>query len=230
MMLLVSGSTRTVCGLADCCRGNLGHLLTPSNRNGMAAILATGLPWAADNGAFSGFDPNRFRRLLRKIRGQPRCLFVVCPDVVANARATLAQFPWWRLELAAAGVPVALVGQNGAEDLPIPWDDFDCWFIGGDTRWKLSQASADLAAEAKARGKWVHMGRVNSLRRLEAAYLMGCDSVGGSSMSMFGDKYIHQFVRWVRGLQTQPLLFGGPSRSTTECGTSGCGGETSMLS
>lgn len=145
--------------------------------------------------------------MLRHITGQPRCLFVVCPDRVGDAKTTLAMFDAWRQEVRQCGQPIAFVGQDGIEDLPIPWDLFDAWFIGGSTRWKLSQASADLASEAKVRGKWLHMGRVNSNRRLTAAYYMGCNSVDGSSASMFGDKYIHRYCAWIDHLHTQPTLF-----------------------
>lgn len=207
MILLVSGSTRTVRGLAQRWPHRLGHLLTPSNRNSVASLLNTGLPWAADNGAFSGFDAQRFRRFLGRITLQPRCLFVVCPDVVADARATLARFGEWVLEVRASGQPVAFVGQDGAEDMDLPWNDFDAWFVGGSTRWKLSQASAGLCAEAKWLGKWVHMGRVNSLRRMQAAFDMGADSIDGTAASMFGDKYIHAFCRWIDRLHQQPTLF-----------------------
>lgn len=207
MILLVSGSTRTVRGLASAWPRRLGHLLTPANGNRPPAILATGLPWAIDNGAFSGFNAAGFRRLLRRVWCLPRCLFVVCPDAVGDAVGTLALFREWRGEVAAAGHPVAFVGQDGVEGMGVPWNEFGAWFVGGSTRWKLSQASADLCGEAKRRGKWVHMGRVNSLRRLTAAYDMGCDSVDGSSMSMFGDKYIHKFCRWVDWVHRQAVLF-----------------------
>ncbi len=207
MRALVSGSTATVRSLAADWPGHLGHLVTPKNRNSMASLLATGLSWAADNGAYSGFDAEGFRRFLAKIQGQPRCLFAVCPDVVADAVGTLNRFDEWSGEVAATGLPVAFAGQDGIERFPIPWDRFAAWFIGGSTRWKLSQASADLAVEAKVRGKWVHMGRVNTLRRLTAAYQMGCDSIDGSSMSMYGDKYIHRFCSWMRGLEIQPTFW-----------------------
>lgn len=209
MRLLVSGSTRTVRDLASRYPDQLGHLLAPSNRNSMAATLATGLAWAADNGAYSGFDAGRFRRFLRKISLCPRCLFVAVPDVVADARGTIARFTEWFLEVRASDQPVAFVGQDGAEDSDLPWTSFDAWFIGGSTRWKLSQASADLATEAKTRGKWIHMGRVNSLRRMQAALDMGCDSIDGSSASMYGDKYIHRYCSWLKMLETQPTFFGG---------------------
>lgn len=185
----------------------LGHLLTPANRNGMAALLATYLPWAADNGAFAGFDPAAFRRLLRKVAGRPRCLFVACPDVVGDHAGTLARFREWSGEVRGCGQPVAFVGQDGAEAGPVPWDDFDAWFVGGGTAWKLSAASADLCREARRRGKWVHVGRVNSRRRMEVAHRFGAHSVDGSSASMYGDKYIHKYCAWLGHIEAQGRLF-----------------------
>jgi hypothetical protein len=205
VMLLVSGTTRSVGRLAATHPNHLGHLLTPTNRNGMDAILGTGLSWAADNGCYSGFDPDRFRRFLRKIAGRPRLLWVACPDVVADAAATLARFDQWHAEVAAAG-PVAFVGQDGQESLPLPWDRFACLFVGGSTDWKLSNAAHDLALEAKRRGKWVHLGRCNSFRRTQLAFDMGCDSIDGSSFSMFGDTYIRRQLRFMRRLPEQPSL------------------------
>jgi hypothetical protein len=40
-----------------------------------------------------------------------------------------------------------------------------------------------LGAETKRRGKWLHMGRVNSARRFAIAELMGCDSVDGTYLT-----------------------------------------------
>jgi len=64
----------------------------------------------------------------------------------------------------------------------VPWDDFDALFIGGTTAWKLSEAVYQLCQEAKRRGKWVHMGRVNSLRRMRLAESFGCDSADGTML------------------------------------------------
>lgn len=207
MRLLVSGSTKTVGSLAGRWPERLGHLLTPRNRNGVGALLATGLPWAADNGCYSGFDEAGFVRFLARIAGRPRCLFAVVPDVVADARATLALFGEWRGRVAAAGHPVALVGQDGVEDMAIPWDGFQAWFVGGSTRWKLSQASMGLAVEAKRRGKWVHFGRVNSRRRMHAVASAGADSIDGSSASMFGEKVVPKFCRWLDQIDEQQVLW-----------------------
>lgn len=195
MMLLVSGSTRSVARLSGVWPSHLGHLLTPNNRNSVGSILATGLSWAVDNGAFRGFDSGSFRRLLARVAGRSRLLWIVCPDKVADARETLRLFDQWQPEVARAG-PVAFVGQDGQEDLDVSWDRFACLFIGGSTEWKLSNAAHDLATEAKRHGKWVHLGRVNSRRRLRYAWSMRADSTDGSSASMFGDKYIHRYLRW----------------------------------
>jgi hypothetical protein len=220
-MLLVSGSTRSVGALADGWPDHLGHLVTPKNRNSIESLLSTGLSWAVDNGAFSGFDPESFRRLLGRVRGRPRLLWVACPDVVGDCHGTLASFEQWQGEVAEAG-PVAFVAQNGQERLSLPWDRFDCLFIGGSkecagcrfvrpkesrddhcphcgrelTEWKLSNAAWDLGQEAKRRRKWLHLGRVNSRRRLRYAWSMNADSTDGSSASMFGDKYIHKYLKW----------------------------------
>jgi len=208
MLLLVSGSTVSVGKLAGLWPDRLGHLVTPNNRNGMASLVKTGLSWAADNGAFKGFEPDSFRRFLAKVAGHPRCLFVACPDALCDPMTTAERFDEWAPRIEGLQ-PVAFVGQDGQEDLPLPWDRFDAYFIGGSTRWKLSRSSFDLAHEAKSRGKWVHMGRVNSLRRMEVAHEMGCDSLDGSSASMFGDKYIHKYLRWLAALDYEPRrLFG----------------------
>jgi hypothetical protein len=204
VLILVSGSSRTVRRLLDSGVPNLGQLVTPGNHN---AVMA-GVKWGMDNGAFSGFDPLSFRRrLARDVHARERCLFAVCPDVVGDARATLALFGQWRDEVAAAGYPIAFVGQDGAESTDVPWDRLDAWFVGGSTAWKLSLASADLIGEARRRGKWCHVGRVNSLRRLRWCVEAGANSCDGSSMSMFGDKYVGRFCAWSRLAHEQGLLF-----------------------
>lgn len=207
MRLLLSGCTAALRDVQADYLDVLGMLVTPSQGISPEKASGSGLPWAVDNAAFSGFDAGKFRRLLRRCAGLPGCLFVVCPDVVADARATLRLFGEWCLEVRASGHSVAFVGQNGAEDIDVPWESFDAWFVGGSTRWKLSQASADLVREAKTRGMWCHMGRVNSYRRLRVAIDMGCDSVDGTGMSCWGDRHLAKFCRWVRAIRAQPTLY-----------------------
>ncbi len=142
----------------------------------------SGQVWAADNGRFSAPQDYSDDGYLRWLDSMPRegCLFATAPDVVGDALATYAlslpMFP----KIRALGYPVALVAQDGLEDLTIPWGAFDCLFIGGSTEWKLGPEAAAIAAEAKAHGKWVHMGRVNSKRRMVYAASIGCDSADGT--------------------------------------------------
>ena len=52
---------------------------------------------------------------------------------------------------------------------------------------QLGPEVEQLVAEARARNVWVHMGRVNSLRRLVYAASIGCDSIDGTQWVRFRD-------------------------------------------
>lgn len=156
-----------------------------------------GLPWAADNSAFSGFDEGRFARMLDRIAGVPGCLWVAAPDVVEDAGATLRLFDIWQPRVSARGLPVALVAQDGLEDLAVPWDRLDAVFLGGSTEWKIGEHARRIAGEARARGKLVHCGRVNSRRRIRHAAAIGCDSVDGSCFSRWPDTKIPRALQWI---------------------------------
>jgi hypothetical protein len=203
--ILVSGSTRTVGRLAAAWGQHLGLLETPACGHSLRSILAVGLPWGIDNGAYSGFDADAFRRLLRRAARAPGLLWVVCPDCVGDARGTLARWREWEPELRAAGVPVAFVLQDGQERCELP--AADSYFVGGSTRWKLSEAAGDLAGEAKRRGALLHMGRVNSLRRLALAHDLGCDSVDGTKVSRWEGSILRRFLAYCRRLDGLPSLF-----------------------
>lgn len=182
--------------------GYVARLISPRSGN---AILP-GQTWAADNDAFKAWDEGRFLSMLRRVEGKPGCLFIAAPDIVGDAIATVDRFWDWQIEISGRGFPIALVGQDGAEDLDLEWCAFEALFIGGSTGWKLSAAAADLAAEAKSRGKWVHVGRVNSQRRLRIARALLADSVDGTGWSMFPDKYLRRDLPLIRSLSEQHRL------------------------
>ena len=72
--------------------------------------------FAIDNGAYSKFDAQAYRALLGRESGRKRfCKFVAAPDVVGSARRTLEVFNHWYPAL--EGWPIALVAQDGQEDL-----------------------------------------------------------------------------------------------------------------
>jgi hypothetical protein len=183
----------------------LGRLVTPRHWSNVPGMVSRGIEWAADNDAFNGFDETRFTTMLDGIEGAPGCRFVTCPDVVADAAGTLALLDRWEPILRARGLPVGFVGQDGLEDLEVPWDRIDAFFIGGSTEWKLGPAAAGLAAEAKRRDLWVHMGRVNSAKRIRYAHSIGCDSVDGSGYARFYDTHVPDALRLLADLEGMAL-------------------------
>lgn len=194
---------------------HLGFLLTPRAANSVETILNLGLPWAADNAAFSGFNERRFASMLGRIAGAPGLMWVAAPDVVEDPEATLRLFDEWHPRIAACRLPVALVAQGGIERLPIPWDRMDAIFIGSPTEWKLSDQARQLCKEAKDRGLLTHVGRVNSKRRLAHLARWGCvDSVDGSGFSRWPDAKIPSGLRWIAEALDQARPGKAPRRVT----------------
>jgi hypothetical protein len=175
--------------------GEIGMICTPAEGRSPADAKI----WAADNGCFGkGYpgDDAWLAWLRQHAAHADRCLFATAPDVVADAAATLARSAPWLPVIRALGYVAALVAQDGLEDLTIPWDDFDVLFIGGSTEWKLSATAALIAAEAKRRGKKVHMGRVNSARRWAYAEMVGCDSADGTFLAFGPDTNLPRLRAW----------------------------------
>lgn len=168
-----------------------------------------GQVWAADNGRYASPKDYTDEAFLAWLRAMPAelCLFATAPDVVGDARATLDLSRPMFERIREAGYRVALVAQDGLERLVVPWGAFDALFIGGTTRWKLSEAAHELGAAAKTRGKWLHMGRVNSLRRMRLAEAMGCDSADGTYLRFGPDKLIGSLQGWMTELDRQPSLW-----------------------
>ena len=185
--------------------GQLGYIDTPAQGN----KRPDGVTWAADNGAFSDkWDEGKWWKFLQdNAHAAASCLFAVAPDVVGDAFATTRLFRQWGQRIRGLGYRVAYVAQDGLENLTVPWDSFDALFIGGSTEWKLGSHAAAIAAEAKRRGKWVHMGRVNSERRYRYALAIGCDSVDGTYLTFGPDENLPKLLAWGR-LNDQGVLFG----------------------
>jgi hypothetical protein len=203
-MLYLSGVVRAE--LLDA--PGLGLVLTPNMGNRPDLSRTT---WAADNGCFSqgaAFKVGRYITWLEERMSEHRdtCLFATAPDVVGDAEATWARSAPVLPLLRWLGYKAAYVAQDGMELLAVEWDAFDALFIGGSTEWKLSSAAFGLIQEAKARGKWVHMGRVNSRRRFVAAASMGCDSVDGTFLAFGPDKNLPRLQSWIREIERQSLL------------------------
>lgn len=177
-------------------------IATPAQGN----AIPDGGVWCSDNGCFGNGYPgdNGYLAYLADRAGQgARCVFAVAPDVPFDMTASLSRSRPMLAPIRALGFPVALAAQNGAENMALPWDEFDALFLGGDTAWKLGEHARDLTAEARARGKHVHMGRVNSLKRLRIAASMGCHSADGTFLAFGPDKNLPQLLRWLRDCHVQ---------------------------
>lgn len=186
--------------------GLLAQIVTPASGN----VVNPGTDWCADNAVFAGKYPGDeayLAWLADRLPYVDRCLFAVAPDVVGDAAATLALSLPMLPRIRALGYRAALVAQNGLEHLQVPWDEFDCLFVGGDTAWKLGPEARALVAEATTRGKWAHMGRVNSRERIQYAEAIGCNSVDGTFVAFGPDLNLPIVLAWLREIDTQSPLF-----------------------
>jgi hypothetical protein len=164
----------------------IGRMIQPRLCHKIADTAAEGIRWGADNGCFKGLNAREFQAMCERLPGVPLCLFVVVPDVVADHAATMRRWRHWSQRVRdLTGQPLAFVAQNGADSSNVPWDELDALFIGGDTAWKIGREASQLAWDAGERGKWVHMGRVNSAKRIARALSMRCDSFDGTKWARF---------------------------------------------
>ncbi len=186
-------------GLLDC-------IVTPKQGN----RIPDSAWYCADNGAYGQGYPgdDAWWRWLSALPAE-RCRFAVAPDVVADATATLERSAPWLPLIRSLGIPAAFVAQDGLEDLPVPWDTFDVLFIGGSTAWKVGPHARQLVTEARAHGKTVHMGRVNSWQRIQYADAIGCDSADGTYITFGPDVNLPTVLRWLARINGQLSLFEG---------------------
>lgn len=185
--------------------GKFGLMLTPMMGN---QPDLRDVPWAADTGCYAQPDRFRLAEYLTWLSARPKetCLFATAPDVVQDWEATLEKSLPVLPMIRDCGFPAALVVQDGAIDLP--WNQLDCLFVGGSTEWKLSEAAYGLVTEAKSRGKWTHMGRVNSWKRFRAAAVSGYDSADGTFLKHGPDVLRPRLEAWLDRLNQQPVLEG----------------------
>lgn len=191
-------------------------------------------PWHAIDIGMAASDADPYLDYLAQ-RSTERCLFAVSPDAYPDAVESQRRGLEYAPIIRDLGFPVAVVAQDGAENLSWPWDEFDCLFIGGKRtpnphdEWKTSAAAERLVHAARNAGKWVHMGRVNSGdgvgSRMERARAMGCLSADGTfakyrrrqrATDRPGDRDkrgASEIGRWLMWLDTNPTL---PGFTTSE--------------
>jgi hypothetical protein len=148
------------------------------------------IPLACDNGAWGAFNGKRawdahlFVRMMNAVGRD--VAWVVVPDVVGNAVASLALTrAWlpWCLDNCAK-VLVAVQDGMAEEDVAPMLGPRVGVFVGGSTEWKLRTLRAWVRLAARL-GAYSHVGRVNSAKRIAACADAGADSADGNSVVMF---------------------------------------------
>lgn len=143
-----------------------------------------------DNGAWSAFingeewDESRFLRLVEQ-HGQS-AEWIVIPDVVTKAAATLALAPEWIGRLKGIGRRRLFAVQDGMKPddvLPLIGPDVGV-FLGGSTEFKWS--TVDLwGSVAREAGAYYHVARVNTRRAICSCQIAGADSFDGTSATIY---------------------------------------------
>lgn len=198
-MIYLSGTWRRQMNALQ--RPDLGLMLNPRSGN----RIPDGAPWAFENDCYK-HEPSRWLQLLPTLAAwQDRCLFTPMPDVVGDCLATWDRWHEYMPLVVGFGFPLAYVSQDGETRWP---DSADCLFIGGSTSWKLSEPSYALAQRAKDAGLWIHMGRVNSMRRITAAWVSGVDSVDGTILARAPDRRLPEVCSWLDRVNGPQQTFG----------------------
>lgn len=207
MIYLATPSGAAVCAAIE--DGRLGQMVTHRSQN----RVRPGAVWALDNGVVKiekgrpvtdpSWSPVAWSAYLERLKGVPGCLFACVPDAVGDAAETDRLWAaWWSAPM-RRGYRAAYVAQNGCQR--IPWGA-RAVFLGGDDEFKLGDEGRAVVAEAKGRGLWVHMGRVNTRGRLVYAHAIGCDSVDGTTLGWGPDRNLPSMLRWLEELD-RPRLF-----------------------
>ena len=163
-------------------------------RTPLTQYALAGVPYGLDNGCFSTFRKATWRRLLTQAR-ETKPVFVCLPDIVGDARRTLDLFDFFLEE--TEGLPRALVLQDGIGKHPIPMRYMDAVFIGGSDDFKVSAEAFNAAKAAKMADKWVHVGRVNTAKRV-MDWIGKADSLDGSGISRY-DHMLENVLAALRG-------------------------------
>ena len=185
----------------------IGLMLTPISQR---YAPAPEWVWAADNGCFSNrWEEKTWLKWLQSFEDPSKALFATVPDVVANHIETIKRWEQYAPKVSELGFKPAFVLQDGASET-LPFAEMGALFIGGTTEFKLSNKVKHIVQIAKSHHIWVHMGRVNSYKRMLVAYDFGCDSVDGTYIAFGPDLNTRKLILMLNrlhGASTQMPLF-----------------------
>lgn len=173
-----------------------GWLYTPRIKPTKFSIESIGyrIPYYADNDAFNGLNEPRYLELLRLLTDM-NPVWITAPDKVGNATETNKLFTLWYNSIKQFNI--AYVLQDGITINTIPWDYISCVFLGGTTEFKLSQYAYNLLIEGRQRNKLIHVGRVNSIKRIKYFWDV-CDSFDGSGFSRYSKAMLPRYIEFLK--------------------------------
>lgn len=160
-------------------------------------------PWMLDNGAFSrAWKEDVWHKRLEQLASySTNCIAAVVPDIILDAEATLERWFEYAPIVKAFGYKAAFATQNGCTVDMVPWHEIDVLFVGGNDEHRR-QECWPLINEAKRRGLWVHVGRVNSAAKIMR--YCKADSVDGTHFKFeSGQRRIENILWAVRRCNAQ---------------------------
>jgi hypothetical protein len=176
--------------------GRIGWLLSPDGWQ----KPPTWLPYAIDNGAYPAWvnkqpwNEKAFRLHLEKTKqASKKPLWIVVPDVVADAESTIIRWHEWSHQIRSIcpNVPLAFAVQDGMTKFHVP-NDAQVIFVGGTTEWKWRNLH-----EWTQNFPRVHVGRVNSERLLWMAHEAGAESCDGTGWVRGGEERLEELHRYL---------------------------------
>ena len=157
--------------------GKVGHLYSPGAQRGPKWYL----PYGLDNERFTAgpdWSESKWIALLdwARLSGQ-NPLWTLVPDVVGSRDGTLADWERYSPIAASYGWPLAFAVQDGMGPSDVP-RSADVIFVGGSTEWKWRTYQMWCREFPH-----VHVGRVNTYRRLWDCHDAGAKSTDGTGFT-----------------------------------------------
>lgn len=149
-----------------------------------------GMPYAIDNGAWTAFQQGKsldeylFMKAVEKL-GEGAD-WIILPDIVAGGLRSLDYSLAWLDRLRGLPTRLLIAVQNGMEVEHVRefLNPSVGIFVGGTTEWK-EQTAVAWGSVARRRNCYLHVGRVNSIRRIEICSAAGANSWDGTSVTRF---------------------------------------------
>lgn len=149
-----------------------------------------GMPYALDNGAWTAFqqgtrfDESAFLRAVDAV-GE-KADWIVIPDIVAAGKRSLDYSLAWLQRMKSLPTPLLLAVQDGMtpDDVRDYLSPAVGIFVGGSSTWK-EQTAVMWGKLSRRRNCRLHIGRVNSQRRISICAAAGANSFDGTSATRF---------------------------------------------